>query len=1152
MRFATLALERYGHFDDCTLSFRSGKPDLHVVYGANEAGKTTSMAAVSDLLFGFPGRSPYNFVYDYSLLRVGAVLEDAGQKMSCRRKKSPSGSLLGPDDKPIDEGPLLAMLRGQTRETFNLSFSLNQEGLRAGGKAMVEARNDVGRALFAAGSGLTGVSDELARLEEEADAIWGPRASNKRSFTVAQRELETNVRGIRERSLRPKTWLDGKAAVATAQAKLDDVRARRDELLAEISRAERIRRIAPSARLRRDHLTALAEYGATVDIPEQREDIAEEAMADAALAKRAKAAAAKMAEEATERMNALVADVAILAQADLIDELVTASGAVVKAGSDMVRLTTEQATRAGRIERLREEAGALATDPPSRIASAKLRELALAHVEDKSALSQIAESEQELEERRRAAPGTPPTVVDGLPDELKTVVAAVDAARALGADIDARCQTLRRTADSAATTLAHSLVRLAPWTGEASSLLELPRIGEVEVDEVRKTLSDLNTELERELAAAARSREEAASLYLQMDQLASGKAVSADEIASARSERDERWRPLRDHVLCKTRLDAPNEAVSAFENTLAQADERSDLRFAAADESSRLTDMGNRIAKLLLDADQADIRSETLAGRREAARTAWGEKLAAAGHPDMEPNRFLGWSTERAAAESARAASVAAADEADTTLARRATVLTGLASCLPEGDAARVGIEIAPALASAERLRTGLETAQQQRRLDEAEAARLEQDAEALRRRRKRLEDAASTRTEQWRQQLKQTGLSLEIESAVATLDVLDELRVEIAAQSDLKGRLDGMVRDTGEHDGRVVALADALGIPAAKDPSDRLALMRTRLTTARSTATVLDTLQATVGSREEEMAVEDAKLTAALDSLAALMEETGAADIDELTGAIERSRAARARRASVADTETAIKSAGDGKGLEELLDSLEGIDPDGLASKSQTLSSELADLNGKVDAEAGAHGDARRAFASLEQAGDSAVDAATDADHARAELAVLSEQYILKRAEAVTLRWAIEQYRESHQDPMLMRASELFSTLTIGRYAALRIDNDAGTPRLLGIRDDGRTVVDVGAMSEGTTDQLFLALRLAAVEQSVASGIRLPFLADDLFVNFDDERSEAGFRVLAELAKSTQVLFFTHHSHLASIARSVVGVDVHSECSLA
>ncbi len=344
----------------------------------------------------------------------------------------------------------------------------------------------------------------------------------------------------------------------------------------------------------------------------------------------------------------------------------------------------------------------------------------------------------------------------------------------------------------------------------------------------------------------------------------------------------------------------------------------------------------------------------------------------------------------------------------------------------------------------------------------------------------------------------------------------------------------------------------DALGIAATKDARERLDLMRTRLAAARSAANVLDTLQETVASRTAEAAAEDAKLVATLDSLKPLLDDTGSLDSNGLSAAIERSRAARALGAAVVDAETAIKSAGDGKGLEELLADLEGVDPDGLAARTQTSAAELAELNDEFAAAATAHGDARRAFASLEAKGDPAVDAATDAEQARAELGVLSEQYILKRAQAVTLRWAIEQYRERHQDPMLLRASELFSTLTIGHYAALRIDNDGASPRLLGLRDDGRTVVEVGAMSDGTTDQLFLALRLAAVEQSVVAGVRLPFLADDLFVNFDDERSEAGFRVLAELARSTQVLFFTHHPHLAAIARSVVGADVHSECSLA
>src|SRR3546814_13486832 len=110
---------------------------------------------------------------------------------------------------------LLAMLRGQTRETFALSFSLDQDGLRAGGRAMVEARNDLGRALFAAGSGLTGVADELARLESEADAIVGQRAAARRSFTQAQRAFEAQPRAVRHHDPQPKAGLHAKAPVAS-------------------------------------------------------------------------------------------------------------------------------------------------------------------------------------------------------------------------------------------------------------------------------------------------------------------------------------------------------------------------------------------------------------------------------------------------------------------------------------------------------------------------------------------------------------------------------------------------------------------------------------------------------------------------------------------------------------------------------------------------------------------------------------------------------------------------------------------------------------------------------------------------------------------------------------------------------------------------
>ena len=78
--------------------------------------------------------------------------------------------------------------------------------------------------------------------------------------------------------------------------------------------------------------------------------------------------------------------------------------------------------------------------------------------------------------------------------------------------------------------------------------------------------------------------------------------------------------------------------------------------------------------------------------------------------------------------------------------------------------------------------------------------------------------------------------------------------------------------------------------------------------------------------------------------------------------------------------------------------------------------------------------------------------------------------------------------------------------------------------------------------MSEGTRDQLFLALRLAALDLHLSQAHALPFVADDLFVNFDDLRSRAGLHALGELSRHTQVLFLTHHEHLVPVAREVFG----------
>ena len=169
----------------------------------------------------------------------------------------------------------------------------------------------------------------------------------------------------------------------------------------------------------------------------------------------------------------------------------------------------------------------------------------------------------------------------------------------------------------------------------------------------------------------------------------------------------------------------------------------------------------------------------------------------------------------------------------------------------------------------------------------------------------------------------------------------------------------------------------------------------------------------------------------------------------------------------------------------------------------------------------------------------------AADRQAALAELKEITDQYIRLRSAILVLQWAIDRYRREKQAPMLKRAGELFAVLTGGSFQMLQLEFDEDdNVELAGIRQDGKRVA-VAGMSDGTTDQLYLALRIAAIEDYLDHAEPMPFIADDLFINFDDKRAAAGFQVLNELAKKTQVLFFTHHAHLLDVARKTLGASI-------
>lgn len=124
--------------------------------------------------------------------------------------------------------------------------------------------------------------------------------------------------------------------------------------------------------------------------------------------------------------------------------------------------------------------------------------------------------------------------------------------------------------------------------------------------------------------------------------------------------------------------------------------------------------------------------------------------------------------------------------------------------------------------------------------------------------------------------------------------------------------------------------------------------------------------------------------------------------------------------------------------------------------------------------------------------------------------------------------------FERRHQPAALIRASQLLEKLTCGRYQ--RVWSPLGARQLFVCDDRGRDL-PAAALSHGTREQLFFAVRMAVVDELAQQGTLLPLILDDVFVNFDERRAAAAVETLLEFAAAgRQILLFTCHAHLTSL----------------
>lgn len=1165
MRIRQLDLLRYGHFTNAVIDLPSGKPDFQMLLGDNEAGKSTTMGGVEDLLFGIPPNSPRNFLHEYNAMRVGALLENGTDTLKVRRRKGNKDTLLGDDDMPIPsgEGALAPFLAGADRRFYTRMFSLDHQRLQQGGKDILQAQDDVGQMLFSASAGITGLRETLKIMEAEADALWASRRAAHRKYFQAEERLKAAEAGLRENVVTTSKWQLLKSAFETSNDAHTAIEAEIELKSAELRKLNRIRRVCRDVRKRAETENAIQTLGTVIAFDADAAQILETAAADEAAATARIAALSEQIATLEAERAALNFDDGLLARAEDIAQLRDRRIQVRAGKTDLPKRHAELAAAEAALLRLAAElewsgdVDQAIARIPGKAKVAALRGLLNRRGAQAGAVENAKDAVTEAQDKLAEIDADIEAL--GALTDVSKLAMTLKAVRDLG-DLAGQIANSKRDEQEARAAIDRALKTLRPTVAESAALesMPVPPLATVEahrdtcrgLEQRQQTCRERIRHAEQERARHRKARERL---------VADEDVVGADELERLRGRRNAGWSIIRRRHVDGAAV--PQDEVAAFcpSGALAQefeaaiqiADAAADRRFEHAGAAAQLAVIGRQISEQDDLLESLDLEEKALEKERTALDITWTKLWSGAFVAPENPDVMIEWMRARSeildliaglgTAERHTGACQQHEAEAKRLVLAELDALGVPTSAL----ATQPLLLVVEAAATAER--THESAAKSQRDLDAAH----HKAAAALTRKRKDLEKTESewkAWTAEWASALKalQFPLTAAPETAEAQINAIDDMREAAGRINDLRHeRIEKIERDIEGFEADVAALAQAIAPHLhGSDPEeavlelDRLAGDAARV---RDLKAAKDSHIAGVQTKIEECRASSGE---AREIIARLQRTAAVSSIDDLRIAIRRSDEMRTLAAALDRLTQALTQDGDGLSIADLTAECLGTDLDAVAAKEQTITEEVQELRNRLMEARETRNAARQAFEAVGGDDKAARDAA-DRQAALAEIAEIAEQYVRLRSAIVLLQWAIDRYRREKQAPLLKRAGELFAILTCGSFKTLQLEFDEhDNMQLAGIRQDGRRV-PVAGMSSGTADQLYLALRIAAVEDYLDHAEPMPFIADDLFINFDDKRAAAGFRVLGELAKKTQVLFFTHHEHLLEVAREALGAPI-------
>lgn len=1149
MRFNRIEIPSYGPFTNYSAEFPRGDRDFHLVYGPNEAGKSSLLRAMKAMLFGIPARTTDNFQHEYNQLRIRAELEDAsGNARVFQRRKGNRETLLNEAGTAIPESELQALLGLVDAEYFDSLFGLGSEELRHGADALLSGQGRLGEALFSASLGGTPVDRVIQALEEEAAGIFAGRAHRK--IREAIRKFNEHQLGKKDSLIKPETWEGIEQGLAEQIKRLEALTDRRRSLSSRKDWLDRCQGALPI-------VGQLAERNRQVEalpeLPDLPTTFANQIRSAQTASQEAEREVERQDGERARlqiRMESCALQPEVLAEAAAIDRHHTDLGTYRENKRILAAKTGEAAAKKQAVEAACRDLGisvALDQLEPLRITLPQFNEAEQMAGRTTAALEVSSEAERKVQgienqlERLQSetAHGDAPQLarLSELIHRAATVETVANGLARREAELEKLGRSLRGL---------HQQLAGAPEDLDATRNLTVPTRARLEPfrDQIEENRRDTNSLAEEKRKVDESIRQIEAEIERCKRQ---GEVPSLEDLSESRRHRDHGWdlvmRAWKGSDIEETFVEG-KPLEEAYPEAVTSADKVADRLRLEAEAVAQLEEQRTKLKLEVQKSGDLDTRLEGL----QKAGVDLDEKWNAAWQPchlePESPREMLEW--RETWEEFGRQQDQWSDDSRQLGTDRDAVhaVATSLAEAL-----ASEPRDFAELLAVARERREALDAARDEESARAGKIRDLEQDLKTTRETVPGLKDALALAQADWAQCCESLSLTTSASPAsqVEVLRSRREMFREFDGWQALVQECKGLQKSVESFEEAIQTLAAKLGNTGGTAELQEATLWST-LEAAKKAQAEHDGFEQQIAEIDERLAAARQTLQLEQDRFDELFSQTGLKEVASLETFLSQLEDLWTHRDKTIELRNHLAGLARGESVDDFIGKVQDEDPASLEAELVERVEEIELLEVELETARAARQDWENQRNTMENAHDTAARHEQGAAFAASAMVADAERFVRLRVAISLLRSQIDNFRRQNQGPFMEKASHWFAEVTGGAFRGIGPSySDGDDPVIAGLRaefDSGNGEVPVSGMSEGTRDQLYLALRLAGLELHLQDHEPMPMILDDLLVQFDDNRATNALKALSHLGQTSQVLLFTHHAHLVELARAGLGAD--------